>query len=296
MGDLSLTIKSGVQHGLFGGAIANLGTAWHHETFLPGAITSELLGCFAMTELGHGSDVQSIETTITWLPRRPTSSRCTPPRRRPPRPTSATRREHGRMAAVFGQLIVDGEDHGVHCVLVPDPRRGRHDLPGVTIGDHGPQGRAAGRRQRHDHLRPRARAAADAAGPLRRRRRRRHYQSPIESKNAALLHHARHPGPRPDLRRRRGRVGRPQGADDRGPLRRPRAGSSAARGWARRSCCWTTCAHQRRLLPHVARAYAYGFAQNELATAACSSVMDAGRSTRRPRASWRRGRPAEGAC
>ncbi len=30
MGDLSLTIKSGVQHGLFGGAIANLGTEWHH--------------------------------------------------------------------------------------------------------------------------------------------------------------------------------------------------------------------------------------------------------------------------
>lgn len=34
MGDLSLTIKSGVQHGLFGGAITNLGTQWHHETFL----------------------------------------------------------------------------------------------------------------------------------------------------------------------------------------------------------------------------------------------------------------------
>ena len=61
MGDLSLTIKTGVQHGLFGGAITNLGTQYHHETFLPGAITTELLGCFAMTELGHGSDVQSIE-------------------------------------------------------------------------------------------------------------------------------------------------------------------------------------------------------------------------------------------
>ena len=68
MGDLSLTIKSGVQHGLFGGAIVNLGTAWHHETFLPGAIDVSLPGCFAMTEIGHGSDVQSLETTITYLP------------------------------------------------------------------------------------------------------------------------------------------------------------------------------------------------------------------------------------
>ncbi|WP_197510267.1 acyl-CoA dehydrogenase family protein [Tessaracoccus coleopterorum] len=68
MGDLSLTIKSGVQHGLFGGAIVNLGTQWHHETFLPDAISVDLPGCFAMTELGHGSDVQSIETSITWDP------------------------------------------------------------------------------------------------------------------------------------------------------------------------------------------------------------------------------------
>ena len=35
-GDMSVTIKSGVQFGLFGGAVTNLGTAWHHDTFLPG--------------------------------------------------------------------------------------------------------------------------------------------------------------------------------------------------------------------------------------------------------------------
>lgn len=52
--------------GLFGGAIENLGTACHHELYVKPTIDLELLGCFAMTETGHGSDVQSLETTATY--------------------------------------------------------------------------------------------------------------------------------------------------------------------------------------------------------------------------------------
>ena len=66
--DLSLLVKAGVHWGLFGGAVANLGTARHHETVLPQIISLELPGCFAMTETGHGSDVQSLETTATYDP------------------------------------------------------------------------------------------------------------------------------------------------------------------------------------------------------------------------------------
>src|SRR5690606_38193371 len=65
-GDLSLTVKSGVHFGLFGGSVTNLGTRWHHETFLPDVMSLRLPGCYAMTERGHGSDVQSLETTITY--------------------------------------------------------------------------------------------------------------------------------------------------------------------------------------------------------------------------------------
>jgi acyl-CoA oxidase len=32
--DLSLSVKFGVQFGLFGGAILNLGTKYHHDTYL----------------------------------------------------------------------------------------------------------------------------------------------------------------------------------------------------------------------------------------------------------------------
>src|ERR1700694_4442487 len=66
MSDLSLMVKAGVQWGLFGGAIENLGTERHHEAYVQRIIDLDLLGCFAMTETGHGSDVQSIETTATY--------------------------------------------------------------------------------------------------------------------------------------------------------------------------------------------------------------------------------------
>ena len=64
--DLSLTVKMGVQFGLFGGAISNLGNPEQHAAWLPSTGSGELLGCFAMTEVGHGSDVQSLETTATY--------------------------------------------------------------------------------------------------------------------------------------------------------------------------------------------------------------------------------------
>ena len=68
MSDLSLMVKAGVQWGLFGGAIENLGTERHHQAYVQKLIDLDLLGCFAMTETGHGSDVQALETTATYDP------------------------------------------------------------------------------------------------------------------------------------------------------------------------------------------------------------------------------------
>src|ERR1700755_2787076 len=67
-GDLSLLVKCGVQFGLFGGAILHLGTDHHHRTYLRAATSMELPGCFAMTETGHGSNVQALGTTATYDP------------------------------------------------------------------------------------------------------------------------------------------------------------------------------------------------------------------------------------
>src|SRR5262245_65270606 len=65
-GDLSLLVKVGVQFGLFGGAILMLGSKRHHDAYLEDLITGRLLGCFAMTESGHGSNVQALGTIATY--------------------------------------------------------------------------------------------------------------------------------------------------------------------------------------------------------------------------------------
>jgi acyl-CoA oxidase len=57
-------VKAGIHWGLFGGAVANLGTKVHHDRYLADIISFALPGCFAMTEVDHGSDIQSLNTTV----------------------------------------------------------------------------------------------------------------------------------------------------------------------------------------------------------------------------------------
>jgi acyl-CoA oxidase len=137
-GDLSLLVKLGVQFGLWGGAILHLGTEKDHEAYLSDTATLKLPGCFAMTETGHGSNVQHIGTTATYDHDAGEFVVHTPDE-------SATKdyignaAEHGLMAAVFAQLIVGGEERGVHCLVVPIRDASGEPMPGVTITDDGPK-------------------------------------------------------------------------------------------------------------------------------------------------------------
>ena len=67
MSDLSLMVKAGVQWGLFGGAVENLGTERHHEAYVRKIIDLTCWAASAMTETGHGP-TQSLETTATYDP------------------------------------------------------------------------------------------------------------------------------------------------------------------------------------------------------------------------------------
>jgi acyl-CoA oxidase len=135
-GDLSLLVKFGVQFGLWGGAIQQLGTRVHHERYLKPTAKLELIGCFAMTETGHGSNVQQLGTTATYDADAGEFVVDTP--------TDEARKDyignaacHAEMAAVFAQLIVAGESHGVHVLVVPirDEKGNVHE--GVRIEDCG---------------------------------------------------------------------------------------------------------------------------------------------------------------
>jgi acyl-CoA oxidase len=135
-GDLSVVVKYGVQFGLFGGSVLQLGTERHHESYLRAIGSFGLPGCYAMTEMGHGSNVRDLETTATYDASADELLVHTPtPRARKAYIGNAA--AHGMMATVFARLIVDGEDHGVHAVLVPLRDDGRRPLPGITIEDGG---------------------------------------------------------------------------------------------------------------------------------------------------------------
>lgn len=137
--DPSLQIKSGVQWGLFGAAILHLGTAAHHDKWLPDVISLTLPGVFAMTEIGHGSDVDSIGTTATYDSETQEFVIHTP--------FTAARKEylgnaalHGQAAVVFAQLITQGVNHGVHAFIVPIRTPDGHMCDGVESSDDGFKG------------------------------------------------------------------------------------------------------------------------------------------------------------
>ena len=132
--DMSLLIKFGVQFGLFGGSIALLGTDPHHQKYLRDTGTLALPGCFAMTELGHGSNVRDLETVAVYNKTTQEFVIHTP--------SEQARKEyignsaaHGQMATVFAQLDIEGERYGINAFLVPIRDKENNVLPGVRIQD-----------------------------------------------------------------------------------------------------------------------------------------------------------------
>ncbi|MFZ4133812.1 acyl-CoA dehydrogenase [Streptomyces koyangensis] len=134
-GDLSVLVKVGVQFGLFGGAILQLGTERHHDAYLPDLITGKLMGCFAMTETGHGSNVQALGTVARY-DAQSQEFVLTTPGEQARKDYIGNAARHGEVAVVFAQLEVDGTSEGVHAFVVPI-RAGGEPAPGVRIEDDG---------------------------------------------------------------------------------------------------------------------------------------------------------------
>ncbi|MEX0288728.1 MAG: acyl-CoA dehydrogenase [Flavobacteriaceae bacterium] len=133
--DGSLAVKFGVQFGLFGGSIQKLGTEKHHDSYLKATGEAKLLGCFAMTETRHGSNVRGIRTTATYEKESDTIIINTPGKN--DNKEYIGNAMHSTMASVFAQLIVDGTNHGVHAILVPLRDKDHQLYPGIRVEDNG---------------------------------------------------------------------------------------------------------------------------------------------------------------
>ena len=134
--DLDLVVKFGVQFGLWGGSVNQLGTERHQREYLPRTATLELPGAFAMSERRHGSNVRDLQTTATF-DRETDEWVIHTPEERDHKEWIGNAARHGRIATVFAQLVIDGEGFGVHAFVVPLRGEDGHTLPGIRIGDSG---------------------------------------------------------------------------------------------------------------------------------------------------------------
>ncbi|CAO3614732.1 unnamed protein product [Mucor fragilis] len=131
--------RFGVHYGLFVGALQSNATPGQlGYWFEKGALSlSNFVGCFAMTEIGHGSNVPGLETTATFDEASDQFIIHTPT-------LTATKwwiggaAHSATHASVFAQLIVKGKKYGTKCFVVPlrDPKT-YNLLPGINIGDIG---------------------------------------------------------------------------------------------------------------------------------------------------------------
>ncbi|KAK9469041.1 acyl-CoA oxidase-domain-containing protein [Lipomyces arxii] len=137
--DMGLLTRTGVHYGLFFGALRGSASPKQFQYWVSqgAAELRGMIGCFCMTEMGHGSNVAGLETTATFDEGSDEFVIHTPH-------VGATKWWIGGAAhtathtVCFARLIVRGKDYGVKSFVVPlrDPKT--YDLkPGISIGDIG---------------------------------------------------------------------------------------------------------------------------------------------------------------
>lgn len=125
-------------YALFVQTIMFQGTPEQVREWLPKALNLEIIGTYAQTELGHGSNVRALETIATYDEASDSIVVDMPT-------ITAMKWWPGALgllathAVVFARLFVHGKDLGFHAVMV-QIRDAKHEpMPGVVVGDLGPK-------------------------------------------------------------------------------------------------------------------------------------------------------------
>ncbi|EEY56795.1 peroxisomal acyl-coenzyme A oxidase, putative [Phytophthora infestans T30-4] len=128
-----------VHRSMFNPTLENQADDEQQAHWLPLATSYRILGAYAQTELGHGSNVQGLETTAVYDKGKQEfviNSPSLTSRKWWPGGLGKT----ATHAVVHAQLRIDGVHHGAQAFIVPLRSLKDHKpLPGVEVGDIGPK-------------------------------------------------------------------------------------------------------------------------------------------------------------
>lgn len=139
LADFSLSTRLGLHTGLFSNSLKTNGTPQQIEYWNKrgSSKNSKFFGCFAMTEMGHGSNVAGLETTAT-LDETTDEFVINTPNEAATKWWIGAAAHTANHCACFARLIVKGKDYGVKTFIVPLRNTEDHSLlPGIAIGDIG---------------------------------------------------------------------------------------------------------------------------------------------------------------
>ncbi|KAK7893739.1 hypothetical protein LTR67_006440 [Exophiala xenobiotica] len=129
----------GLHASMFLVTLREQGTPEQQKIFLEKAEAYKIIGCYAQTELGHGSNVRGLETTATWNPEDKTFTLHSPY-------LTASKWWIGSLgkvanhAVVMAQLFINGKNYGPHPFVVQIRDLKTHEpLPNIHVGDIGPK-------------------------------------------------------------------------------------------------------------------------------------------------------------
>lgn len=136
MFDSSLAVKISLTFRMFSNAIQGNGKS-HHYPIIEDVEKAKIGGCFALTEVSHGSNAKGMRTTATYIPETRQfvmhsadfeAAKC----------WVGSLGKCATHAIVYAMLISKGKNHGLHTFVVPirDPKTLK-PYPGVIVGDLG---------------------------------------------------------------------------------------------------------------------------------------------------------------
>lgn len=136
--DWSLSAKKFLSYEFVTVALRGAGSS-RHLNILDQLMEFDALGCFALTEMGHGSNTKAMQTRADFDPKTNEFILNTPS-------FEAAKAWSGNLgktathAVVFVQLYVGGKCHGLSAFIVPiRDQKTLLPLPGITVGDMGPK-------------------------------------------------------------------------------------------------------------------------------------------------------------